>query len=148
MMAFGDLFLEDVRRYREAYLAGTGMAPLFPIWGLSTDDLAREMVEVGLRARVTCVDPRQLPPSFAGRDFDAAFLSELPEHVDPCGEHGEFHTFAYDGPDVPSPRFGTLRRHRRADGFHLCRPVYQTLSVRFESRSLTAADRRLKISCF
>src|SRR5580765_7286291 len=98
MMAFGDLFLEDVRRYREAHLAGTGMAPLFPIWGLPTDDLAREMVEVGLRARVTCVDPRQLPPSFAGRDFDAAFLSELPEHVDPCGERGEFHTFAYDGP--------------------------------------------------
>jgi uncharacterized protein (TIGR00290 family) len=103
MMAFGDLFLEDVRRYREAHLAGTGMAPLFPIWGLPTDDLAREMVEVGLRARVTCVDPRQLPPSFAGRDFDAAFLSELPEHVDPCGERGEFHTFAYDGPMFHRP---------------------------------------------
>jgi uncharacterized protein (TIGR00290 family) len=103
MMAFGDLFLEDVRRYREAHLAGTGMAPLFPIWGLPTDDLAREMVEVGLRARVTCVDPRQLPTSFAGRDFDAAFLSELPEHVDPCGERGEFHTFAYDGPMFHRP---------------------------------------------
>lgn len=103
MMAFGDLFLEDVRRYREAHLAGTGMAPLFPIWGLPTDDLAREMVEVGLRARVTCVDPRQLPSSFAGRDFDAAFLSELPEHVDPCGERGEFHTFAYDGPMFHRP---------------------------------------------
>lgn len=103
MMAFGDLFLEDVRRYREAHLSGTGMAPLFPIWGLPTDELAREMVEVGLRARVTCVDPRQLPPSFAGRDFDAAFLSELPEHVDPCGERGEFHTFAYDGPMFHRP---------------------------------------------
>lgn len=103
MMAFGDLFLEDVRRYREAHLAGTGMAPLFPIWGLPTDDLAREMVDVGLRARVTCVDPRQLPISFAGRDFDAAFLSELPEHVDPCGERGEFHTFAYDGPMFHRP---------------------------------------------
>ena len=103
MMAFGDLFLEDVRRYREAHLAGTGMAPLFPIWGLPTDDLAREMVEVGLRARVTCVDPRQLPTSFAGRDFDAAFLSELPKHVDPCGERGEFHTFAYDGPMFHRP---------------------------------------------
>ena len=103
MMAFGDLFLEDVRRYREAHLSGTGMAPLFPIWGLPTDELAREMVEVGLRARVTCVDPRQLPPSFAGRDFDAAFLSELPEHVDPCGERGEFHTFAYDGPIFHRP---------------------------------------------
>ena len=103
MMAFGDLFLEDVRRYREAHLAGTGMTPLFPIWGLPTDDLAREMVEVGLRARVTCVDPRQLPISFAGRDFDAAFLSELPEHVDPCGERGEFHTFAYDGPMFHRP---------------------------------------------
>ena len=103
MMAFGDLFLEDVRRYREAHLSGTGVAPLFPIWGLPTDELAREMVEVGLRARVTCVDPRQLPPSFAGRDFDAAFLSELPEHVDPCGERGEFHTFAYDGPMFHRP---------------------------------------------
>jgi uncharacterized protein (TIGR00290 family) len=97
-MAFGDLFLRDVREYREAQLAGTGLAPLFPLWGLPTDELAREMVGAGLRAVVSCVDPRQLPAGFAGREFDAAFLSELPGGVDPCGERGEFHTFAFAGP--------------------------------------------------
>ncbi len=97
-MAFGDLFLEDVRRYRETQLAGTGLTPIFPIWGLPTDALARDMVAAGLRARLTCVDPKQLPASFAGRDFDAALLADLPPSVDPCGERGEFHTFAYDGP--------------------------------------------------
>lgn len=98
VMAFGDLFLEDVRSYRVEKLAGTGIAPMFPIWGVRTDELAREMVSAGLRARLTCVDPKQLAPSFAGREFDAALLSELPPSADPCGERGEFHTFAYDGP--------------------------------------------------
>lgn len=97
-MAFGDLFLRDVREYREAQLAGTGLTPLFPLWGLPTDELAREMVGGGLRAVVSCVDPRQMPAGFAGREYDAAFLSELPAGVDPCGERGEFHTFAFDGP--------------------------------------------------
>jgi uncharacterized protein (TIGR00290 family) len=97
-MAFGDLFLEDVRRYRETQLAGTGLTPIFPIWGLPTDALARAMVAAGLRARLTCVDPKQLPASFAGREFDASLLAGLPAGVDPCGERGEFHTFAYDGP--------------------------------------------------
>jgi diphthamide synthase (EF-2-diphthine--ammonia ligase) len=97
-MAFGDLFLRDVREYREAQLAGTGLTPLFPLWGLPTDELAREMVGGGLRAVVSCVDPRQLPAGFAGCEYDAAFLSELPAGVDPCGERGEFHTFAFDGP--------------------------------------------------
>jgi uncharacterized protein (TIGR00290 family) len=103
MMAFGDLFLEDVRRYREAQLAGTGLTPIFPIWGLPTDALARDMVAASLRARLTCVDPKQLPASFAGRDFDAALLADLPASVDPCGERGEFHTFAYDGPMFRHP---------------------------------------------
>ena len=103
MMAFGDLFLEDVRRYREAQLAGTGLTPLFPLWGLPTDALARDMVAAGLRARLTCVDPKQLAASFAGRDFDAALLEDLPASVDPCGERGEFHTFAYDGPMFRHP---------------------------------------------
>jgi uncharacterized protein (TIGR00290 family) len=103
MMAFGDLFLEDVRRYREAQLAGTGLTPIFPIWGLPTEALARDMVGAGLRARLTCVDPRQLPASFAGRDFDSTLLAELPHGVDPCGERGEFHTFAYDGPMFHHP---------------------------------------------
>ena len=103
MMAFGDLFLEDVRRYRETQLAGTGLTPIFPIWGLPTDALARDMVAAGLRARLTCVDPKQLPASFAGREFDAALLADLPVGVDPCGERGEFHTFAYAGPMFRHP---------------------------------------------
>ena len=103
MMAFGDLFLEDVRRYRERQLAGTGLTPVFPIWGVPTDALARDMVAAGLRARLTCVDPKQLPASFAGREFDAALLGDLPASADPCGERGEFHTFAYDGPMFRHP---------------------------------------------
>ena len=98
MMAFGDLFLEDIRRYREQQLAGTGLTPIFPIWGLPTAALARDMVAAGLQARLTCVDPKQLPAPFAGREFDAALLRDLPACVDPCGERGEFHTFAYAGP--------------------------------------------------
>ena len=98
VMAFGDLFLEEVRQYRETQLAGTGLSPLFPIWGLSTTLLAREMVSAGLRARITCVDPKQIPASFVGREFDEALLADLPASADPCGERGEFHTFAYAGP--------------------------------------------------
>ena len=96
--AFGDLFLEDIRRYREERLRETGVSPIFPVWALPTKELAREMIAAGLRARVTCVDPKQLPASFAGREFDAAFLADLPPTADACGERGEFHTFAYDGP--------------------------------------------------
>jgi uncharacterized protein (TIGR00290 family) len=97
-MAFGDLFLEDIRRYREERLAGTGITPLFPLFGIDTTRLSREMVAGGLRARLTCVDPRVLDPRFVGRDFDGALLDELPASVDPCGERGEFHSFAYAGP--------------------------------------------------
>ncbi len=102
-VAFGDLFLEDVRRYREERLAPTGIAPLFPIWGTPTDALAQRMVAGGLRARLTCVDPKSLDARFAGREFDAALLAELPASVDPCGERGEFHTFTYDGPMFRRP---------------------------------------------
>jgi uncharacterized protein (TIGR00290 family) len=102
-VAFGDLFLEDIRRYREDRLAPTRVAPLFPLWGLPTDALARDMVRAGLRARLTCVDPRHLAPSFAGREFDAELLAALPVGVDPCGERGEFHTFAYGGPMFGQP---------------------------------------------
>jgi uncharacterized protein (TIGR00290 family) len=102
-VAFGDLFLEDIRRYREERLAPTGIRPLFPLWGRPTAALAAEMVTGGLRARLTCVDPRALDGSFAGRDFDAALLATLPPSVDPCGERGEFHTFAYDGPMFSRP---------------------------------------------
>ncbi len=102
-VAFGDLFLEDIRRYREERLAATGIRPLFPLWGKPTAPLAAEMVAGGLRARLTCVDPRALDQRFAGRDFDAGLLAELPPSVDPCGERGEFHTFAYDGPMFRRP---------------------------------------------
>jgi diphthamide synthase (EF-2-diphthine--ammonia ligase) len=97
-IAFGDLFLEDVRQYREERLAGTGIATLFPLWGRETHALVREMLDGGLRARLTCVDPRRVPASFAGRELDAALLTELPEDADPCAERGEFHTCAYAGP--------------------------------------------------
>ena len=97
-MAFGDLFLADIRAYREQKLAGTGIEPVFPLWGLPTPELARDMLSGGLRARLTCVDPKQLPARFAGREFELQLLRELPVAVDPCGERGEFHTFAYDGP--------------------------------------------------
>ena len=102
-VAFADLFLEDIRKYREERLAGSGLTPLFPLFGADTSALAREMVAAGLVARITCVDPRQLDRRFAGRDFDAALLVELPPSVDPCGERGEFHTFAYRGPMFSRP---------------------------------------------
>ena len=97
--AFGDLFLEDVRRYREDRLAGSGLEPLFPIWKTKpTDDLAHDMIDGGLKARLTCIDPRKLDRSFAGRAFDHALLHDLPAGTDPCGENGEFHSFAFGGP--------------------------------------------------
>ena len=102
-VAFGDLFLEDIRKYRERQLAGTGLTPLFPLFGSDTTKLAREMVAAGLRARVTCIDPRTLDRSIAGRDFDGTLLADLPASVDPCGERGEFHTFAYAGPMFSAP---------------------------------------------
>jgi hypothetical protein len=94
-VAFGDLFLRDIRAYREQQLRGTRLEPLFPLWNLDTRILARDMIAAGLRAKVTCVDPKRLVPGFAGRDFDQQFLDDLPPGVDPCGENGEFHSFAY-----------------------------------------------------
>jgi uncharacterized protein (TIGR00290 family) len=102
-IVFGDLFLADIRAYREEMLAGTRMTPVFPLWQEPTDRLAREMIAVGIRAVLTCVDPQQLSPDFAGRAFDAALLDALPSSVDPCGENGEFHTFVWDGPDFSAP---------------------------------------------
>ncbi|MBA3269077.1 MAG: adenine nucleotide alpha hydrolase [Acidobacteria bacterium] len=103
-VAFGDLFLEDVRRYREERLAGTGLTPLFPLWKTKpTSELAREMVTGGLKAYLTCVDPRKLDRAFAGRAFDASLLHDLPPGTDPCGENGEFHSFVFAGPMFARP---------------------------------------------
>lgn len=102
-VAFGDLFLEDVRAYRERQLAGSGLEPLFPLWGRPTPELAREMIEAGVGARLTCIDPRVLPSALAGARFDAALLAALPPGADPCGERGEFHTFVCSGPMLARP---------------------------------------------
>jgi len=96
-IAFGDLFLAHVRQYRERMMEGTGIMPLFPLWGRPTAELAREMLAGGLRAQITCIDPRCLPKSLAGREYNSDFVDSLPAGVDPCGENGEFHSFAFDG---------------------------------------------------
>jgi uncharacterized protein (TIGR00290 family) len=102
-VAFGDLFLRDVRQYREDRLAGTGLSPIFPLWDLPTDRLAREMIAAGVEARLTCIDQRVLPKAFAGRAFDADLLTDLPQGVDPCGERGEFHSCVVAGPMFDRP---------------------------------------------
>jgi uncharacterized protein (TIGR00290 family) len=116
-LAFGDLYLEDVRRYRERMLAGTGIVPWFPLWGQDTTALAVQMVAAGLRAVVSCVDPSQLAAEFAGRQFDAEFLRGLPPQADPCGERGEFHTFAYAGPMFRAPVAVSVGEIVTRDGF-------------------------------
>lgn len=102
-IAFGDLFLQDVRAYRERLLTDSGFDPLFPIWGEDTRALARRFIDDGFEARIVCVDTTQLDPSFAGREFDARILADFPPFVDPCGERGEFHTFVSDGPGFSAP---------------------------------------------
>ena len=102
-IAFGDLFLEDIRAYRIAQLQGTGLEPLFPVWGCPTDELAREMIAGGLRAKLTCVDTKQLSAEFVGREFNDELLNSLPASVDPCGERGEFHTCVFAGPMFRKP---------------------------------------------
>lgn len=102
-VAFGDLFLEDVRAYREKMLSGSGLEPLFPLWGAPTAALARRVIADGFRAVLTCVDPRAVPAEFAGRKYNESLLSEMPPGADPCAERGEFHTFVYDAPNFASP---------------------------------------------
>jgi uncharacterized protein (TIGR00290 family) len=119
-VAFADLFLEDIRAYRESRLAQTGKQGVFPIWGRDTAVLARQMIANGFRAIVVCVDPGALDRNFAGRAFDESFLADLPEGVDPCGENGEFHTFVHDGPLFGAPipcRTGEIVTR---DGFVYC----------------------------
>lgn len=116
-MAFGDLFLDDVRQYRIDKLNGTGLEPIFPIWGKDTKQLANEMVQSGLRAIVTCVDPKQLDPEFVGREFNAEYLQDLPESADPCGERGEFHSFVFAGPMFAKPIDVSVGELVERDGF-------------------------------
>jgi uncharacterized protein (TIGR00290 family) len=117
---FGDLHLADVRAYREQALAGTGVAPAFPLWGRPTAELAREMIDAGVRAVLTCVDPAQLPAEFVGRPYDHDLLADLPDGVDLCGEHGEFHTFVWDGPGFRSPIGVEVGEVVERDGFVFC----------------------------
>jgi uncharacterized protein (TIGR00290 family) len=116
-MVFGDLFLEDVRHYRERSLAGTGLTPLFPLWRRPTEAVARELLELGVRAVVTCVDPAQAPREIAGRWYDRKLLEGLPAGVDPCGENGEFHTLAVDGPGFAHALAVTTGETVERDGF-------------------------------
>lgn len=116
-MVFGDLFLEDIRAYREDKLAGTGITPVFPLWGHPTDRLAAELIEAGVRAVLTCVDPKQAPAGLAGRWYDETLLADLPPGVDPCGENGEFHTFVVDGPGFTHPIEVEVGEVVERDGF-------------------------------
>lgn len=116
-VAFGDLFLEDVRAYREEKMSATGMRAVFPLWGEPTGELARRMTTSGLRSVITCVNPEMLDGSFAGRVWDSDLLSELPESVDPCGEHGEFHTAVVASPDFPNSLSYRVGETVRRDGF-------------------------------
>ena len=114
---FGDLFLEDIRAYRERTLAVIGMTPIFPLWGRPTRRLATEMIDSGLVAHLVCLDPKQTPVSFAGRRFDAALLEEIPAHIDPCGENGEFHTVVTQGPMFSAPISVSIGQTVERDGF-------------------------------
>ncbi len=114
---FGDLFLEDIRAYRERTLAALGMTPIFPLWGRNTQRLATEMIQAGLVAHLVCLDPNRIPANFAGRRFDAALLQGIPAHVDPCGENGEFHTVVTEGPMFTAPIGVSIGQTVARDGF-------------------------------
>ena len=116
-LIFGDLFLEDIRAYRERTLAALGMTPIFPLWARNTRRLAAEMIECGLIAHLVCLDPKQIPTNFAGRRFDTALLEELPAHIDPCGENGEFHTVVTQGPMFSAPIGVSIGQTVERDGF-------------------------------
>jgi len=132
-IAFGDLYLQDIRQYREAQFGNCGLELLFPVWGIPTQQLAQEMLNAGVKARLSCVDPKSIPPEWAGRDYDQSLLADLSPSVDPCAENGEFHTFVYAGPMFRSPipiRNGeTVKR----DGFVFCDLLRATSSIESEA---------------
>jgi uncharacterized protein (TIGR00290 family) len=119
-VAFGDLFLEDIRAYRKKQLVGTGVGAMFPLWQKPTRGLAMQMINAGLKAKIVCVDPKKLDPSFAGREFDAQLIRDLPADIDPCGENGEFHTCVYAGPMFAHPLLLALGEVVERDGFIYC----------------------------
>jgi uncharacterized protein (TIGR00290 family) len=127
-IAFGDLFLTDIRAYREKQLENSGLQPIFPVWGMPTRELARSMIMSGLRAKLSCVDPKLLAAEFVGREFDEHLLSDLPTEIDPCGENGEFHTFVYAGPMFQHDLSVELGEIVTRDGF-----VFADLSLKSES---------------
>jgi uncharacterized protein (TIGR00290 family) len=117
VLAFGDLYLEDIRAYRERLLLGSGIEAVFPLWKRPTDELARDMISIGIKAVLTCIDPSKINRSFAGRTFDADFLNDLPAEIDPCGENGEFHTFVFESPDFRSGLSISIGEVVERDGF-------------------------------
>ena len=119
-VGFGDIFLEDLKLYREKNLAQLGMKGIFPIWKQDSQELAQSFIRMGFKATLVCVDTAILDPSFAGRAFDEELLRDLPPHVDPCGENGEFHSFVYDGPNFQQPVKHTLGEVVRRDHFRFC----------------------------
>ncbi len=142
VMAFGDLYLADIRAYREQQLQGSGLQPVFPLWGRDTTALAQDMLRSGLRATISCVDSAQLDAGFAGREFDAQLLSELPATADHCGENGEFHTFAWDGPGFRHPISVRPGETTERDGF----VVTDLLPAAKPSRDATADPRERRPS--
>jgi uncharacterized protein (TIGR00290 family) len=116
-VAFGDLFLQDIRDYRERQMAASGLRPLFPVWQIPTTELARNLIRAGVKAKITCIDPGRLDASWAGREYDFEFLNRLPSGVDPCGENGEFHTFVYDAPVFSSAIRVETGESLERDGF-------------------------------
>ncbi len=117
VVAFGDLHLEDIRDYRMAQMDGTGIEPIFPCWGIDTTELSKTIIDIGIKANITCIDPKQISPNFAGHAFNQDLLNSLPNSIDPCGENGEFHTFVYDSPDFSNPINITQGETVERDGF-------------------------------
>jgi uncharacterized protein (TIGR00290 family) len=116
-VAFGDLYLEDIRDYRIKQMQGTGIKPIFPCWGINTIELSKMIIDVGIKANITCIDPKQISSDFAGHAFNQKLLDTLPNQVDPCGENGEFHTFVYDSPDFKNSIKVTQGETVERDGF-------------------------------